>query len=318
MPPEDRFKAQKLTNKHFASVINAYLRSPKFMSHPLSTRRLWGLQLERALAADALGGVLISEIRPSRVQAWLDGFSHMPPTQAAVLAAIKQVEAWAVVRDLLPREITKGCEVEESDGGHIPWPDTHVELATRHARADIAQAIVLQVNTGQRGSDLIRMRWSDIEEVEGSPGINVTEQKTKKTHWVPFTQELIAAVATWERRPGFILLTRKGRPWTRQGLTEAWTAERDINPALAPLREVAMEGQRRHLVLHGLRGCACVRLLRAGLNTRQISDVIGMSEPMVARYTRFSEQKQNALAAIIPFNRTAQEPTKLMAFNSKV
>ena len=52
------------------------------------------------------------------------------------------------------------------------------------------------------------MRWADIEEVNGRPGINVTQQKTGLVIRVPFTQELMAAVATWERRPGFILLKR--------------------------------------------------------------------------------------------------------------
>src|SRR5262249_9633249 len=51
-------------------------------------------------------------------------------------------------------------------------------------------------------------------------------------------------------------------------------------------------------VLHGLRGTACVRLLRAGANTRQIADMVGMSEPTVKRYTRFSEQRKNAPAPV--------------------
>jgi DNA-binding CsgD family transcriptional regulator len=58
------------------------------------------------------------------------------------------------------------------------------------------------------------------------------------------------------------------------------------------------ELKRAGLVLHGLRGHACVRLLRSGFNTRQISDWVGMSEPMVKNYTRFSDQKDNALAAV--------------------
>jgi hypothetical protein len=60
-------------------------------------------------------------------------------------------------------------------------------------------------------------------------------------------------------------------------------------------------------VLHGLRGHACVRLLRANANTRQISDMVGMSEPMVARYTRFSLQKENASAAVYHMTRTSGE-----------
>jgi len=174
-------------------------------------------------------------------------------------------------------------------------------IAETHARADIARVIILGANTGQRGSDLVKMRWTDIEDYKGRPGVNVIQKKTKKDVWVPFTQPLMTAMGTWERRPGFILLNERGQPWTRQHLSHAWGYERDTNPLLAPLKQAG-------LVLHGLRGTACVRLLRAGANTRQISDMIGMSEEMVARYTRFSEQKENATAAVLHLDRTAREP----------
>ena len=98
-------------------------------------------------------------------------------------------------------------------------------------------------------------------------------------------------MATWERRPGPFLLTQWGEPWTRKQVTEAWSYEVKTNVALYQLRDAG-------LVLHGLRGHACVRLYRAGCTTRQVADMVGMSEPMVARYTRLSIQKENALAAV--------------------
>ena len=52
-----------------------------------------------------------------------------------------------------------------------------------------------------------------------------------------------------------------------------------------------------------------MRLLRAGAHTRQIADMIGMSELMVKRYTRFAEQRKNAIAAVI--NLDAKRPRKL-------
>src|SRR5215471_4826430 len=155
----------------------------------------------------------------------------------------------------------------------------------------MARVITLASNTGQRDSVLVKMRWSDIEEYEGRPGINVTQKKTGLVIWIPFTQQLIRAISTWERRPGFIALKEDGKPFTRSQLSDQWLRERDTRPALAPLKEAG-------LVLHGLRGTACVRLLRAGANTRQIADMVGMSEGMVKRYCRVSVQRANALAAV--------------------
>jgi len=61
------------------------------------------------------------------------------------------------------------------------------------------------------------------------------------------------------------------------------------------------------LVMHGLRGHACVRLRRAGLTAMQIADMIGMSIPMVERYCRFSVQMENAVAAVIQLQGTVAE-----------
>ena len=251
---------------------------------------------------DTLGAYSIYEIRSSLIQAYLDGLADWPAKQEASLSAIRALEKWALVRDLLPQPITIGCEAEGSDGGHVPWTDEHVRLAERSARAELARAVTLGANTGQRGSDLVKMRWTDIEDYKGRPGINVLQKKTKKQIWVPLTQSLMAAMATWERRPGFILLNAMGQPWTRKHLSATWAYERDTKPLLRPLADAG-------LVMHGLRATACVRLLRAGANTRQISDMVGMSEQMVERYTRFSDQRDNATAAVLHLDRTAREPT---------
>jgi len=245
-----------------------------------------------------MGTISMEEIRPAIVQAYIDGHTGSTGVQAATLTALRVLEKWAIVRDFLPRPITTGVEVEDSDGGHTPWSEEQVAVGERHARSDIARAITLGANTGQRGSDLIRMGWSDIETFRGEDGINVVQQKTGREVWVPIMPALAAAMATWEKQPGPFLKRLDGHNWTRRDLTMAWTYQRDMNPALKPLAG---------LVLHGLRGHACVRLLRANANTRQISDMVGMSEPMVARYTRLSSQKENASAAVYHMTRTTSQ-----------
>src|SRR4051812_42414514 len=83
---------------------------------------------------------IVARNPPSLVQAYFDGISDRPGKCAAGLAALKQLEKWAVVRDLLPRPITTGVEIETSDDGHIPWTDDQVLLGETNARADLARA----------------------------------------------------------------------------------------------------------------------------------------------------------------------------------
>jgi integrase len=283
----------------FAAVIRAYTSSPKFQTYARNTRVMWARELTLA-EIPPLGALPVAQIRPSLIQAFLDGYAGRPGKQQAALTALKQLERWAVVRDLLPNAITLGVEVEHSDGGHVPWTDEHVAIAEEFARPDLARVITLGANTGQRGSDLVKMRWTDIEEFRGRPGIHVVQVKTKRKLWVPLTGTLQTAMATWERAPGFILLRASGGPWTRADLSKAWERERQNNESLASLRAAG-------LVLHGLRAAACVRMSRSGASTRQIADIIGMSEAMVARYCRLSAQQENASAAIVHLEGTPRE-----------
>lgn len=298
MPPGKR-RGRRITGEVFAAVIRAFLASPKFQGLAPSTQVNYRHLLTLAEEPDGLGTIPVEEMRPALVQAFLDGLADKPATQQCAQTALKSLERWAIVRDLLPRPITLGTEAPGSDGGNTPWTDDQVAFAEAHAPAALARVITLAANTGQRGSDLVKMRWTDLEEIDGRPGINVHQKKTGLEIWVPFTQALIAAIAKWERRPGFILLKKDGLPWSRHELSNQWLRARD-KPALAPLKEAG-------LVMHGLRGTAVVRLRRAGATTSQICDMVGMSPMMVKRYCRYSDQRENALAAVHILDRTAIE-----------
>lgn len=281
-----------VTEDCFAALVRLYLASPQFRGYSAGTQDTWGRELNFAARPDCLGKVMLGEIRPRYVQRYLDGLEGRPGKQAVAYSALKQLEKWAVVREYVGRwGFMTGVQTEKPRGGHLPWTDQEVELAERAARPDLSRAITLGVNTGQRGSDLIRMCPTDLEMFNGVQGINVTQKKTGKRVWVPITSALAAVMATWELRPGPYLVRSDGRPWDRAALTHAWMYELEHNQTLAPLRE-------RGLVLHGLRGTACVRLRRAGATSLQIASMVGMSEPMVAKYCRFSAQKENAAAAV--------------------
>jgi integrase len=312
-------KHRRVTEGRFAALVRLFMSpaNPKWArEYSESTKETWGRELLFMSRPNCLGALTVGEIRPSLVQAYFDGIADRPGKSAAGLAALKQLEKWAVVRDLLPRPITTGVEVTRSDDGHLPWTDEQVTLAETKARPDLARVIVLAANTGQRGSDLVRLGPTDIETYNGLDGINVIQQKTKRRVWVPITAPLAAAMQTWERRPGPFLAMPGGRPWAAHALTQAWAYQRDTNPDLAPLGAAAVAGQPTNdagLVLHGLRGTACVRLKRAGANVQQIADCVGMSNEMVERYCRLSVQKENAVAAVYHLERTLRERSRDMS-----
>ncbi len=280
----------------FAGVINQYLASGKFKS--LSPSAQQGYRRHLILAQSVLGNRSVEVIRPALVQAFLDGLVDLPGKQKVAQTALKAVERWAIVRDLLPRPITLGTDAPGGDGGHKPWTAEQVALAERHAAPHLAKVITVASNTGQRGSDLVKMRWSDLETYNGKLGLNVMTKKVGLQLWIPLTQELADALNSWTRRPGFILLKLDDQPWSRPQLSDAWLKERDTNPKLESLAGCT---------LHGLRATAIVRLRRAGVSTGLISSLVGLSENMVNRYCRFAVQKDNAIAAVIQLDGTTRE-----------
>ena len=306
-PAQPRPKVLRVTDDCFAAIVRAFLASPKWTNPPPvgyseGTKKLWSRELNFMARPDVLGALSVDEMRPALVQAFFDGIADRPGRQGYAMSALKQLEKWAIVRDLLPRQITLGVEIGHPAGGHVPWTDEQIALAEKHARPELARAVTLGANTGQRGSDLVRIGPTDIELYEGTPGFDVTQKKTGRRVWVPITSTLADAIKVWDRKPGPYLTRADGRPWTRKDLTEAWSYERETNPALAPLKAAG-------LVLHGLRASACVRLRRAGATIPQIADMVGMSEEMVARYCRFSIQKENAVAALYHLEKNKRERT---------
>jgi integrase len=287
----------------FAQVIREYLMSDKFQRLAPSTQRGYRIYLTEAEQPELLGAIDVNDIATPHVQAFLDRYSDRSGAMGQSLTALKAVVKWGIRRGKLPPNVpvTYGCEVVKSDGGHVAWTEEQIALGEAHCHPQMARYIALQSGTGQRGSDLVKMQWSEIEERNGRLGIQVKQQKTfKKTKlvlWVPFTPALQAAIATWERPTAaeqvadpnkrFILLKKDGKPWTREQVTSCWAHfERHRHGELAAL------------TLHGLRATAVIRLLRAGANPSQVAYCVGMTVPMVQRYARSAVQEEHAEAAI--------------------
>jgi len=296
------------TEGTFAGVLRAFEDSPDFPRHPATAANYsrvirWAeAVLGRYSTLDTVNG-----IRPKLVLAALDQLAETPGQQVNARAILVTIDKWAVPREHLLQPITYGVKVKGRIEGHDPWTDPQVALGQQHARPDLARVITIAVNTGQRGSDIVRMRLTDICEEKhpitgrSYPGINVVQKKTGLRLWVPFTDEIAAAVETWRReiRPPWLLVTQQdGTPFERNDLSVAWGVERARNEALATLKDAG-------LVLHGLRGTCVVRLRKAGASTLQIGNMIGMSPPMVARYSRFADQIDMGLAAVHYLNTRA-------------
>jgi integrase len=255
--------------------------------------------------ADAVfGKERVCDLDTYVLQRALDPFEDRPGLQLAALTIIQAVQKWAIKRRRMPHKITDGIELVKSEGRREPWTDAEIALARQHVTPQLSRAILLMAHTGQRRSDVVKMRWSDFEDYHDNEsgmdfaGINVIQQKTGKRLWVPFTPELAAALEIWKAENAaraipslFVLAAPNGGPYTPAHLTWHWNHQRDTNPNLRPLKEAGR-------VLHGLRSYRVVTLRKLGKSALLISNMVGMSEQMVKRYSDKADQQELAVAAM--------------------
>src|SRR5678816_923548 len=89
---------------NFSAVIKAFLNSPYFGGLGESTQDHWKREL--VLAEMTLGPLDVAEVRPSIIQAHLDGLAEYPGKQELARTALRALEKWAIVRDFIPHTIT--------------------------------------------------------------------------------------------------------------------------------------------------------------------------------------------------------------------
>jgi integrase len=155
------------------------------------------------------------------------------------------------------------------------------------------RAYVLARYTGQRISDVVRLGWTDIDD----GGFNLRQKKTGARPWCPIFSELEAEMATWEKRPGPFLLQDSGKPFTTNGLWKKLDKVRADNSEFGDA------------VWHGLRANAVIRLRQSGRTSMEISDAIGMSVPMVERYSRYADRKAGGKALLLSLQDRKQDKT---------
>ena len=265
----------------FGDVLDLYLDSPQFTGLGEGTRALYKRQI--AIARAGFGTTPAAQMRASMIRGVVDGLSDRPGAANNFLGTLRAVSSWAVVRDHLTASITEGIEPYASTGGHKPWTDLQIAAAHQHLTGHVRRGVMLMIYTGQRGSDIVRLGWTHIDE----NGFRLAQQKTGREVWCPIVAELAAEMAGWEKLPGPFVRQASGRPFTRKLFSKHFDAQRGTIPAL------------KDVTLHGLRATSVVRLRRAGLSTAQIQDVIGMSMAMIERYARFADRKISGQAAIL-------------------
>jgi integrase len=234
------------------------------------------------------GDRLVANLTRRDIYLMLDGMSGTPNSANYMLAVLRVLLEWGVhrgYRDDNPAIGVKRLKVE--DRGHEPWPDDGYNFVIAHAPIHLQRMAFLGRATGQRISDLVKMRPADL----ALDGITLRIGKLRdKKHFVPLTAKQMAEINSWGVLDlDFFITTPAGRRCSADYMNILWNAWRDA-PEAEPLRDLKM-------TIHGLRATKINDLRCAGTPDGAIADEIGMSSKMVARYLRFADKAASARAS---------------------
>ena len=247
------------------------------------------------LAKKAWGPLPRRGLRPSHIVAMMDCMKDKPGAANNFLGAMRAWQTWALRRDHIEINLTKGVSPYPSKNGHRPWTPAQEQAAKAKLKGMVRRGVVFLMYTGMRGSDAVRMGWANLDE----GGLNYTSRKTGREVYCPIVPELQEEMATWPNDGGLFLYQdggrAHGRPYTRKLFSKHFNEARKHIPELADV------------TLHGLRCTAVVRLRRAGLTVAQIEDIVGLSMAMVARYSRFADKKVSGHAALETYKKALAE-----------
>ena len=157
-------------------VIEKYLASADYTSKAPGTRRHYRVALDKL--KEICGRALITDLQERHIRQIRQRFTA---TSKADLAVMLLRMLWIFAKEVLAMDIgpNPAADIQKlhrQGWQHEPWPDAVIEKfeADAHPKPNAQLALVLLLYTGQRASDVVRMRWDqfDGEGISGSPSQN--------------------------------------------------------------------------------------------------------------------------------------------------
>jgi integrase len=210
---------------------------------------------------------------------WRDRRASTPRAADYGVQVLKRVLSWAFGEELIEKNPALGIEmIYSSNRADIIIEDTELQSilagCTRHA----AWAIRLAAATGIRRGDLVRITWDQVSEFD--IGFNTSKSNFRQRATVPLLADARALIAEIRddreqqlkegRVPSaYVLTSHQGRPWTADGLTQAF------------LRAARKVGIKKHL--HDLRGTAATRFILGEFSNEEVAEILGWEVAGVGR-----------------------------------
>ena len=269
-------------------LAEKWRKSPEWKGMADSTRMQWGYKLDAIVAE--FGSAPLAAIDDPKFTAdiyeWRDKLASRPRAADYAMQVMSALLGWGVKRRMLRHNAAAGVNKLYKDGqrAHIIWEEAEREI-WKQARPARRNAFEFACLTGLRRGDLCAVPWEAVkrsaivwEPAKGQGDVIVT------IPIIPRLRELLERLRPADAT-GPILRSEAGRPWTPSGLSHAIRDEA-ASLGLPP----------KHL--HDCRGTYATELCLAGVNDRDIADILGWSPMRVATIRRVYVDSARTVVAI--------------------
>jgi integrase len=263
----------------------------QFMASPAYAARAHNTRVQDKRVFDELrmtfGAGMLRDLRDRHVKNIRDYFRQKFSTSIADSAVSRVSVLWQFADQHLNIDLganpTVGItRLHKVLHEHAPWPDDVIAAFEAHAPGHLRLAVMLLLYTGQRRSDVVKMRWSQFD----GDVIEVAQQKTGEYVAIPCHHRLKAILAALPRRSEFILTGERGQPYQGGSLSVMVRNQ---------LRAIGIHGYS----VHGLRKNAAQALAEAQCSIPEIMAITGHRSPgMAMHYAKRAEKKRLAKSAM--------------------
>jgi integrase len=247
--------------------------------------------------SDGLGDCRVADLRRKHVRSYLATMADTPHAARVALKSIRKLVMTAIEEEWLDTDPTWQMKYNPPRNGWPAWTADMMDAFERHwpVGSPPRTAYALGLWLGNRASDVARLRWDHLViktivvdgqavTIEGFEFVQHKGRKRGKTMFLPLTPLLVAALAPLSRDTERVLVSRLGRTFSDNGLTQAmvdWARKAGIPEGYS---------------MHGLRKSLGVKLAEADATTREIMEVLGHSSMEYAElYTREADRLRLAV-----------------------
>lgn len=158
---------------NFAMLFSKYERSPGFAHLSINSQRLYNYCANRLV--EDLGDADVENMRRSTFIHLQSKYKDRPAFANLMTRVASIVLSYGVDLDILPANPVAGMKSLKI-GAHEKWEPEEVGNVVRMGDRKISTAVALAWYTGQRESDILKMRWSDIKDGY----LAITQDKTQR------------------------------------------------------------------------------------------------------------------------------------------